>query len=110
MLETGILGLDTEKGLLETFHFDDTTGEVTIAREQVLDDIIEDAKARFNTFDERAPWKGDMHHVGVVPDVIWYDLRRRYPNWEEFEQKLIEFLNDPNYSMFRTRPGRIGKR
>lgn len=84
------------------------TGDVALQTEWLLDPILEQAKARYNQFDERANWKGDMHHVAWLPQSVveyeWRVNRRRVLTDKDF---IRHWVNQPENRAFRTRPGRI---
>lgn len=107
MIDTRVLDVDPDTGAVELFHFDDATGEVTLETQYDLEEIVEHAKAQFNSIDERANWKGDLHKVGYIPDYMWYEMRRIYPDKQDFKAAVKKFLNDSTFKDFRTRPGRV---
>lgn len=102
-----LLSADPAAGRREWYWSNPDTGEVTIQSDWVVEPIAEDCKGVFNTFDERARWKGDMHHVGVIPlAVLDYEYRT---NKRTLKDKAFwrAWLNDPANRAFRTRPGRV---
>lgn len=102
-----LLAADPEAGMRQWYWSNPDTGEVALESEWLVEPIAEDCKGVFNTFDERARWKGDMHHVGVIPkQVLEYEYvhNRRTLADKEFWR---HWLNDPANCAFRTRPGRI---
>lgn len=67
-------------------------------------DVVEDAKANFNLYDERTGWKGDIHHVARIPSSVWFSLPKEM---RDDPAALKRWLNDPDQRAFRTRPGRV---
>lgn len=101
-----LLSADSEAGHREWYWSNPDTGEVTIEAEWLVDPIAEMAKARFNQFDERANWKGDWHHVGVIPQyVIDYEWRVNKRKMLTDKAYVKHWLNQPENRAFRTRPG-----
>lgn len=99
--------LSSEPGRRE-WYWSDADGNVALETEWLVDPIAEIAKARFNQFDERANWKGDWHHVGVIPEyVMEYEWRVNKRKMLTDRDYVKHWLNDPNNRAFRTRPGRI---
>jgi hypothetical protein len=86
----------------------DSDGNVTLETQWLVDPIAEDCKASFNTFDERAGWKGDMHHVARIPywviEYEWRVNRRKMLTDKDF---VRHWVNDPENRAFRVRPGKI---
>ena len=88
-----------------TLHEDLSDGALTVENAQEVDGIIEETKARYNTYDERAPWTGDMHLVAQIPMVTMMELHRR--GIVDDPKAFKKWLNDRDNRVFRTRPGRI---
>lgn len=104
VLDGVILDADPLTGIVERFHFDPETGTATITSEQTVTDLVETAKARYNSVDERARF-GDFAHVAHIPAVIMADLMKR--GIPQDEKAMSRWLNDPDNRVFRTRPGRV---
>lgn len=100
--------LSADPGFREWYWSDPDTGDVAIQTEWLVEPIAEDCKAQFNAIDERAPWKGDMHHVARIPkwviDYEWRVNRRRMLTDKEY---VRHWCNQPENRAFRTRPGRV---
>ena len=96
---------DEDLGILETFHYDPATDTFVIKAVQDVGDIVETNKAVYNSFDERANWKGEWHQVASMPLVVAQDLMQRgiFADTKELEK----WLADPDNRFFRTRPGRL---
>lgn len=80
-------------------------GSFTVGDEQDIEPVLQRNLDLRNCFDERAPWKGDVHHVASIPTIIWNQMvrdgRARDP------EAIKKWLNDPANLPFRTRPGRV---
>ena len=105
-----LLSADPEAGFREWYWSDPDTGDVALETEWLVEPIHEAAKGLYNAVDERARWKGDMHHVGWIPRWIieyeWRVNRRRMLADKPF---VRWWLDQPENRGFRTRPGRIGR-
>jgi hypothetical protein len=100
-----VVDVDRATGTLTLFHYQpsDENGFV-IETKQDVEPIVELNKAQFNLRDERSRY-GDTAQVARIPNVIWWDLKRR--GIADDEAKLKAWLNDPDNRAFRTRPGRV---
>lgn len=102
-----LLSSNPEAGYRE-WYWSDADGNVALETEWLVEPIAEAAKARFNQFDERSNWKGDVHHVGFIPywviEYEWRVNRRRMLTDKEY---VRHWANLPENRAFRTRPGRI---
>ena len=65
-----LLASDSEQGFKQWYWSNPDTGEVALQSEWEVGHIAETAKGIYNTFDERAGWKGDRHHVGWIPQQV----------------------------------------
>jgi len=56
-------------------------------------------------------WKGSQHLVASIPMPIWAALRQAWKvqglSYDERQQALHKWLNDPDNSKFRTKTGRL---
>ena len=86
------------------FHFNHADDSGVIETLQDCTDIVEDAKGKFNLIDERAGWKGDIHHVAQIPNSVFFALPKAL---REDPKALKRWLNDPDQKAFRTRPGKL---
>jgi hypothetical protein len=111
-IRTEVLSHDPVSGIRELFHYNLDTEEITIEtvqgskqRKGSLDAIVELAKAGFNSMKSRTPWRGDggMNHVGYIPLVIL----QQHPELMYDDKAIEKWLNSPDHSCFRSRPGRI---
>ena len=103
-----VLHADPETGsisLYSNFWGDDGRRKMAIENLQDVEPIMEAAKARYNSFDERAPWKGDLHYVGTIPISMYYGMHREGKTKDQ--SYLRKWLNSREFRFFRTRPGKI---
>lgn len=95
------------------YHYDQSADRLIIERVQDIEPIVEANKRKFNEANghESTRWKGDLHHVASVPEVViekWCKLHGF--TFAEFinDPKISKrFLNDSSNKNFRTKPGRI---
>jgi len=99
-----LFDVDSPANIAHVWH-EDHDGIVTMESKQDVDDIVADAKARFRCFDERTPWKGEFHHVARIPMTLVTQMMRE-GIWGD-KDAMRKWLNDPDNSVFRTRPGRV---
>lgn len=102
--------LSAEVDRREWYWSNPDTGEVALETQWLVDPIVEIAKANFNQFDERAGWKGDMHHVGFIPhQVIEHEWRTNRKNMLTDKEYVAHWLDMPENRAFRTRPGKLSR-
>ena len=104
-MHTKLFDINTETGTRKMWHYDAEKDEATI--ETIIDatQIVSDNKERFNSFDEKANWKGDMHHVASIPMALFYQMKAEGKLDDQAYMK--RWLNDPDKRAFRTRPGEV---
>ena len=104
-MHTKLFDINPVTGTRKMWHYDAEKDEATI--ETIIDatQIVSDNKDRFNSFDEKANWKGDMHHVASIPMALFYQLKAE--GKLEDEAYMKRWLNDPDNRAFRTRPGEV---
>jgi len=92
-------------GTRKVWHYDAEKDEATI--ETIIDatQVVEDNKTRFNSFDERANWNGDIHHVASIPMALFYQMKAEGKLDDQAYMK--RWLNSPENRAFRTRPGEV---
>jgi hypothetical protein len=95
---------DRDAAMRRIWH-QDADGRIVLQTEHDVQDIIDDAKTRYNLHDERAPWKGDTHKVAQIPMPILMELERKGITRDQKAFKA--WLNDPDNRVFRTRPGKV---
>jgi hypothetical protein len=104
-MHTKLFDINTETGTRKMWHYDAEKDEATI--ETIIDatQIVSDNKDRFNSFDEKANWKGDMHHVASIPMALFYQMKAEGKLDDQAYMK--RWLNSPENRFFRTRPGEV---
>jgi hypothetical protein len=104
-MHTKLFDINTETGTRKMWHYDAEKDEAVI--ETIIDasQIVSDNKDRFNSFDEKANWKGDMHHVASIPMAPFYQMKAEGKLDDQAYMK--RWLNDPDNRAFRTRPGEV---
>lgn len=100
-----LLDHDPVTGITRRFHYDPVADNYTIETEQDLSGIVESTKGRSAFFDERTPWKGDMHLVARIPNVLYFKMVKS--GMAQDEGAMKRWLNDPDNRIFRTRPGKV---
>lgn len=104
IINSRLVSENKEIGQRQYWH-DHDDGSVTVQTVQTVDAVAEANKQAFNQFDERTPWKGDMHRVASIPLSVYYDLKRKGILDDQVAMK--KWLNDPENRVFRTRPGKV---
>jgi len=104
-MHTKLFDINTETGTRKMWHYDAEKDEATI--ETIIDatQIVSDNKDKFNSFDEKATWKGDMHHIASIPMALFYQMKAEGKLDDQAYMK--RWLNDPDNRAFRTRPGEV---
>ena len=104
-MHTKLFDINPVTGTRKMWHYDAEKDEATI--ETIIDatQIVTDNKERFNSFDEKANWKGDMHHVASIPMALFYQMKAE--GKLEDQAYMKRWLNDPDNRAFRTRPGEV---
>jgi hypothetical protein len=103
-MESRLFDADPITGSRTILHIDDK--RVVAEEVQDVESIVESAKRRFNSVDERASF-GEMSHVSFIPMNVLYALRRKAKGNQEFDKLLRKWLNDRDNRDFRTRPGHV---
>jgi hypothetical protein len=93
----------------ELFHYDATKQQVIIEHIQNVDSILEaNARQRAAEIDGR---DREFRQVGRIGLGMWQAMRDEWRklglSWEERQQRMKDFLNDPAYANFRTDPNRM---
>lgn len=101
--ETRLFDRNEETGITRVWHYDDTTEESHIETISDVTELIEDNKARFNSVDERAPYKNEFHRVASIPMNLYYKLKAEGILGDQKAMK--KWLNNPDNRLFRVRPG-----
>jgi hypothetical protein len=96
---------DPDSGITQWFIPSSDGKQFTIQTTQRVEDTIEANRERYNSFDRKANWKGDMHHVARIPIQLYYQLKKK--GITESDASMKAWLNSPENLYFRTRPGRV---
>jgi hypothetical protein len=103
-MESRLFDEDPITGSRTILHIED---DRIVAEElQDVEGLIQSAKRRFNSVDERASFK-EVDHISFIPMNVFYALRRKAKGNQEFDKLLRAWLNDRDNRDFRTRPGRV---
>jgi hypothetical protein len=104
-MHTELFDVNPLTGTRKMWHYDADKDEATI--ETIIDAtaIVADNQQKFNSFDEKANWKGDMHHVASIPMALFYKMKAEGKLDDQAYMK--RWLNDPDNRAFRTRPGEV---
>ncbi len=106
--------IDSQTGIIETFHKDSQTGKIHIHKEQDVSPFLEANKAAMSM--QTSGFKGDMHRMASIPPIVlemWReDMKRKgYPNPNPIARENTEYLraklNDPSWNFLRTKQGII---
>jgi hypothetical protein len=100
-----VLDFQPDTGIRELFYYDPDRDRFRIETIQDIDPILEKNRSGRNETDERANWKGDLHHIGSIPLVTYYKLMRE--GILDDQKAMKRWLNDPVNRVFRSRPGRV---
>lgn len=102
-MESRTLDSDPIMGITRIHHYDPATDQSHIETRQDVTELTELTKHAFNSKDERANWKGDVHHVASIPMTVFMELKRK--GIVDDEAAFKRWLNDRDNRVFRTRPG-----
>lgn len=101
-----VLDHDPVTGVTEYFH----TTEKGFAIETVQDVQGTLDANQYDRHFKGEGWKGDMHHVARIPEVVWASWWREFggnPLSKEHRNKTIARLNNRDWYRLRTKEGRI---
>jgi hypothetical protein len=104
-LQSLLFDEDPIAGVRRIFHPSADGETFTIETQQDVSDLIDLNKAKFNQFDERTPWRGDLHQVGSIPMSLYFDLKKK--GILDDQKALRKWWNDRDNAAFRTRPGLV---
>jgi hypothetical protein len=104
-MTTKLFDVDPITGTRKFWHYDAEKDEATIQTVIDATEVVTNNKQRFNSFDEKAGWKGDMHHVASIPMALFYQMKAEGKLDDQAYMK--RWLNDPDNRAFRTRPGEV---
>ncbi len=104
-MDKRLFDFDPVSGSKKIWHYDSDKDEAII--ETVVDatKLVETNKAMYNSHDERANWKGDMHLVASIPMELY--MKWKAEGKLEDQAFMKRWLNDPDNRLFRTRPGEV---
>lgn len=98
-------------GMVRTWH-DNEDGSYTIKSVQVNEtEILERNKAMY-THNDGYNAKRDMQRVGSIPQAVIEEYMARGINLfhPAFEGELVRLMDNSDYRLLRTAPGRLGKK
>ena len=102
--------LESDGDVHEIYHKDNHTGQFHV---EIVQDVGKYLKANadeFNTTEKGTTWKGDMHKVASIPEVVvaqWWKELGGNPFSKENRGWLTARLNSREYYKLRTRAGSI---
>lgn len=102
-----VLDYDPELKRTTYYYVDEHEMRQRLVEHYDTSDIIEQNKAEYAATDERASWKGDMHHVGRIPISIAHEVLRK-TGWGKDREAVSRWLRDPDNRFFLRRPLRFG--
>lgn len=104
MIETRFMDRDPLSGSTLLYHFDHADRTFTYEDIEDVEPIIERNKMEHNDRTD-ANWKGDWHQVARLPLSIWFKLKKA--GILDDKPAMKRWLNDPDNSGFRVRPGHV---
>ena len=99
---------ETPEQAIKRMHLQHGDGDVTIHSQQNVTDVLRNNKMNFNERGGR--WNEFQNHVARIPTSIYWSLVKQGIIDEKKDPDGVAFtawLNDPDNSAWRTRPGRI---
>jgi len=103
---TRILDDDPVTGTRTMMHHDGADDTVSVYDEQNVQAIYEQAKAARNNQPSWGKWKGDFHQVGLLPDVVYWDLWRKGMLPSQDAAAFKRWWNE-NQDTWNTKTGRL---
>lgn len=104
-----VLSDDPEDGITELYYYDNDTGGFIIQSIQDVEPYLELAKTLSN--EQPSHWRGDLHHVAILPNVILMQLVDKKilgPGLKILDQKAFDaWLNDRDNQAWRVKKGRV---
>ena len=99
-----------DDGSVDKVHYDETTGKMHVKKETDVSKIIEQNIRQYNDADRH--YRSDtMNHVARIPVALaeqWCAQQGiKYQEFLTNPEILKRFLNDPDNSLCRTKPGKI---
>lgn len=99
---------DPLTGAVETFHYDETTHDITIQTSNDVQPVIDDNKRMLNDGTDGYTPSRDMKRVASIPMEVLMAWKQKYGvdvMRREHEPLLRRLLNDPDWKYLRTAPG-----
>ena len=100
--------LSSDGDVTEIFHKED--GKIHIEMIQDVDKYLKSNAEQFNITEKGTTWKGDMHKVATVPEVVlaqWWKELGSNPLSKENRPWLMARLNSREFYKMRTRAGHL---
>lgn len=96
---------------LQRFHYDFSNDQVVIQDTQDVTALVEANKEVRNNPALQPSKKSELRRVASIPMNIWQHLRttweRQGLGWEERQEAMKRWLNDPDNRAFRTDTSRV---
>jgi len=102
--------LDSDGDVKEVYHRDAHDGQVHIQLVQDVSQYLRANKDEFNVTEKGTSWKGNMHKVASIPEVVlaqWWKELGSNPLSKENRKWFIAKLNSNEFRGLRTRAGTI---
>lgn len=98
-----LLDYEPETGVSSWFRYNADDDTFTMRETQDAEVLMEINKRQFNGHDESARFGDGLEKMGSIPITTFYEhgLNKMDP------EQIKKFLNDRDFSKFRTRPGRL---
>ena len=102
--------ISNDGDVAEIYHKDNHTGQFHIQLVQDVSQYIRMNQHEFNVTEKGTSWKGGMHKVASIPEVVlaqWWKELGSNPLAKENRRWLTAKLNSRDYYKLRTREGTI---
>jgi hypothetical protein len=110
----GMVAYDiSSKGILERMTYSESDDKFIVRQSQDINAILDDNEKRYNEGDLSWTPSRDMVHAARIPEIVLEKWRLEEGiDWRTKEgwQKVLQKLDEPENRLFRTWPGKIGKR
>jgi hypothetical protein len=89
------------------FQYDGSNDTFTIVEQQEEESLLVKLQNMRNAFSQKLSkrFKGDMHLMAQIPEVTYWDLKRR--GIMETPATFRKWLNDRDNEKYRARPGSV---
>lgn len=102
---------DPQSGTVQMFHYDEATDRFSIEDRQDVSAILATTAAIRSDEDLQASRKNEVRRVALIPMNILFQMRQTWDSlglsWQERQDALRKFLNDPSFKDFRTDNSRV---